>query len=163
MASRCVRRRQRHAQSPGFGSEHPAHCLDPCSLIAVLAQQKTTALMWGDGPRGATHVPPVTHPCEGGAEARSRHGRSAHLDGRRGNAGDALGMDNGAPTVDAYPLARPVRVASKARAETPGSIPPLLVRRRASTCPRLSRPLDGSRCSAPQRGVLLPFHVGMYA
>ncbi len=65
---------------------------------------------------------------------------------------DVLGLDNGAHTVDAYWC---LPGGKHVRAETPGSIPPLLVGRRALTSPRLS--------GAPPGGVLLPFDVDLYA
>ena len=68
--------------------------------------------------------------------AYARHSRDAAS--LRGAGGAALGLDNGAPTVDAYWSA--IRGWSDLRAETPGSIRPLLVGRRASTVPRLSGP-----------------------
>jgi hypothetical protein len=49
-------------------------------------------------------------------------------------AGDALGVDNGALTVDAYWAASLVGGVA-VRAETPGSIRSLLDGRRALTCP----------------------------
>ncbi len=64
-------------------------------LFPAGAQQtKTPSPLWDDGDRGATHLRAVT--CRSGRCPRHLYeAQSSLLD-------DALGLDNGAPTVDAY-------------------------------------------------------------
>ena len=100
--------------------------------------------------------------CHPGSRSHCRRRRRHEAPRRQSHphprCGDAVGMDNGALTAGAYWPRCSVIVdiidivgARGVRAGTPGSIRSLLVRRRASTSPRLSVPRVAT--------YLLPFNV----